>query len=210
LSTTPIKLHALGGAMTPPDLGADLLRLLAMPTEAQARLWQALGPCLGDTLTAETEKVLDTFCATHGAAEDDVARVVKASRFLVQSAAKLDVPADRLRADLEALCPDAPRVSQVILAGYDKAKAQIRKRLTAAALLGHGSLLVGAEWRVDTVEASSQGARLGTRVALLTLQIREGDETRRTTIQVLPDMAAELRRFCDEVLPRDDARDQRP
>lgn len=197
----PVRLHSHGGSEAPPDLAADLRRLLRMPPEALGKIWQALGPCLADKLSEETERLLDVFCAAYRLSDDDLARAIKACRFLIQGAARLDLPAEQLGDDIERLCPDAPLLQELLLAGYDRAKAAIRQEIVKAALTDHGKLLIGAQYRVDVIDASERGARLRQPVVMLTLQYCEGMETGRVTLQVLPDMVAELRRICDRVLP---------
>jgi hypothetical protein len=196
----PLKLHALGGGDAPPDLGGDLRRLLRIRPEGRARIWQVLGPCLGETISKDTEQLLDVFCSAHGISDDDLGRAIKACRFLVQSAARLDVPRDRFAEDLARLCPDAPVIAEILLAGYDAAKAQIRQALALAAVLGHGKVLVGAEWRVDTIETASSGGKLRVPVAMLTLHTREGQERQRITLQVMPDMLRQLKAMCEQIL----------
>ncbi len=196
----PIQLHSLGGGAAPPDLGDDLRRLLRMPAEALGKFWQALGPCLAEQLSQETERLLDVFCAAHKISDDDLARAIKACRFLIQEAAKLDLPMERFGDDLERLCPDTPVLKGLLLAGYEAAKAQIRQAILKAALVDHGKLLLGAQWRVDTIEASERGVNLRIPVAMLTLHYREGAEVGRITLQVLPDMMGELQGICERVL----------
>jgi hypothetical protein len=195
-----MKIHSLGGGEAPPELGGDLRRLLRMPAEAVSKFWQALGPCLAEQLSPETEKLLDVFCAAYRLSDEDLARAIKACRFLIQGAAKLDVPAEWLAEDLDRLCPEAPLVKELLLAGYDAAKSQIRGEIVRSALVDHGKLLIGAQWRVDIIDASERGARLRQPVLMLTLQYREGSETRRVTLQLLPDMIAELKGICEQVL----------
>jgi hypothetical protein len=196
----PLALHALRGQEVPPDLADDLRRLVAMPPEAVGKFWQALGPCLADKISGETERLLDVFCSAYRLSGDDLARAIKACRFLIQSAARLDVPAELFGADLEELCPEAPALRDLLLAGYEPAKRQIREGIVVGALVGHGKLLVDAEWRIDTIEASERGSKLRTRVAMLTLHYHEGTEVGRVTLQVLPDMMGKLRGICEEVL----------
>lgn len=197
---TPPVLHALGGGQAPPDLADDLRRLLRMPAEALQRFWQALGPCVAEALPDTIEGDLDAFCAAHRLSDDDLARAIKGCRFLIQSAARIDLPPERLGEDLDRLCPEAPVIKALLLAGYPPAKAQLRRAMALAAVEAHGRVLLGAQWRVDTIEASERGARLRAPVAVLTLHYREGTETGRITMQVLPDMIHELKGICEQVL----------
>jgi hypothetical protein len=91
-------------------------------------------------------------------------------------------------------------VRELVLAGYEPAKAQIRHEIIKSALADHGKLLTGVSWRLDAVQASERGANLRTPVAMLTLRYRDGAEAGRVTLQVLPDMMAELKDACDRIL----------
>lgn len=199
-TAAPIALHSLGGGGAPPDLGDDLRRLLLLPAEALLDYWKVLGPCLAEKISAETERLLDVFCSAYRIPDDDLALTIKACRFLIQSAAKRNVPAERFGDDLDRLCPDAPGLKELLLAGYGAAVSQIRQGILKAAISDHGKLLIGAQWRVDTIEASEQGAALGMPVAMLTLHYREGNEVKRITLQALPDMMGELKGICEQVL----------
>src|SRR3954465_4634703 len=112
----PLRLYCLGGGAAPPDLGADLLRLLRLPAEALQKIWQVLAPSLGEKITPETEQMLDMFCAAYKVDEDDLAQAIKACRFVISEAARLDVPAAALAEDLDRLCPDDPLVKELLLA----------------------------------------------------------------------------------------------
>jgi hypothetical protein len=195
-----IALHSLGGEAAPPDLGGDLRRLLRVSPEGLGKLWQVLGPCLGDKLTDETEKLLDVFCSAYGVKDDDLGRAIKACRFLIQAAAKLDVPRERFGDDLALLCPDAPVIQQVLLAGYEPIKRQLRQAAAMAAVLGHGKAVVNAEWRIDTIETSERGGRIRVPVTMLTLHYREGTEVGRVTLQLLPDVLEKLKAMCEASL----------
>jgi hypothetical protein len=141
------------------------------------------------------------FCTAYHLSDDELARAIEACRFLIHSAARLDVPAKRLEEDLDRLCPDAPLIKELVLAGYAPAKAQIRQGILGAALADHGKLLIGAQWRIDTIEASERGSRLRAPVAMLTLHYREGVEVGRITLQVLPDMMGQIKDICEQILP---------
>ncbi len=200
MTATPIQLHALGGGAAPPDVAGDLRRLLRIAPEGLGKLWQVLGPCLSDKISPETEKLLDVYCSAYGVSDDDLGRAIKACRFLIQAAAKLDVPKERFGEDLARLCPDAPVIGEVLLAGYDAAKKQLRQGAALAAVLGHGKAVVNAEWRIDTIETSERGGRIRQSVTILTLHYREGGETGRITLQLLPDVLERLKAMCDAAL----------
>lgn len=193
-------LHAAGGARPPPSLPGDLRRLAGMAPEALAHFWHALGPCLSDPTSEETAKTLDVFCAAYRVEEDDLARAIKACRYLVEGGARFDLPADRLADDIDVLCPESPEIKTLLLAGYEPIKAELRRAILASALSDHGKLLTGVQWRVDVVDSSERGARLGVPVVMLTLHYLEGAERRRITLQALPDMVGQLKGICEQVL----------
>lgn len=194
-----LRLFCLGGGEPPPDLGGDLRRLLRLPAEALQGIWRVLAPSVAETITPETERLLDAFCAAHAIDEDDLARAVKACRFLVREAAQRDLTADALAEDHERLCPDEPLVKELVLAGSDQARKQIRQEVIRAEVSDHGKLLVGVRWRVDAIQASEGGPKLRVPVTILTLQYREGAETGQVTMQVLPDMIEELSEVIKKV-----------
>jgi hypothetical protein len=98
------------------------------------------------------------------------------------------------------LCPDEPLIKELVLAGYEPARKQIRQELIKAAVSDHGKMLVGVRWRVDAIQASDGAAKLRAPGAMLTLHYREGAETGQVTLQVLPEMIEELSDVCKRVL----------
>jgi hypothetical protein len=196
----PLRLYCLGGGEAPPDLGEDLRRLLLLPAPALQKLWQVLAPSLADQITPETSQLIDLFCAAYHVDGDALALAIKACRFVIREAARLDIPAGALAEDLDRLCPDDPLVKELLLVGYDPAREHVRREIIKAALVDHGKLLVALNWRVDAVQASERGMRLGMPVAMLTLHYREGAESGRITLQVLPDMLNEIKGVCEKIL----------
>src|SRR5580658_5736890 len=116
MAPAPIRLYGLGGGEAPPDLGADLLRLLRLPAEALQKIWQVLAPSLAENIAKETEQLLDVFCAAYKLDEDDLGRALKACRFVIREAAQRDVPVEAVAEDLDRLCPGAPLVKELVLA----------------------------------------------------------------------------------------------
>ncbi|WP_437933199.1 COMM domain-containing protein [Sorangium sp. So ce341] len=196
------ELASLGGAPPPPELAADLRRLLDLPEGARQRLWEALGPSLGEPVPAAVERLLDGFCRRHEVGSEALARVLKACRFLVREASKRDLDRAALAADLAALAPGegAEEIQAILLAGYDQARAVVRREIVRGALLDHGKLLTGVDWRIDSIAAASRGAKIAAPVVLLTLSYQEGDQRSRITLQATPDLLRELQQICAQIL----------
>ncbi|MFT3768005.1 MAG: hypothetical protein QM820_21350 [Minicystis sp.] len=195
-----LKLHAFAGKDPPPDFESDFGRLSRLPPEALAKFWQVLGPCVAEPMTKETERLLDVFRSAYRISDEDLGRALKASRFLILSAAQQDLPAEKLAEDLDQICQDLPVIRELLLLGYEPIKGPLREGFKKAALLDHGNVLVGAQWRLDLVDSTEQGLRLQLPVAMLTLHYQHGTETGRITLQVLPDMMMQLKAICERVL----------
>lgn len=197
--TVPPRLASLPGREPPADLGADLARLARLPASARERLWEALGPSLSEPLPASVEGLLDAFCAAHGAGGDELARALKACRFLIREASRVDLPREAFVEDLARL--GAPgEVQSALAAGYERGKAFVRAEMVRAALVDHGKLLLSAGYRVDTIHASADARGLQAPVVLLTLRYQEGKAEGQLTLQVLPETLRQLRALCDQIL----------
>jgi hypothetical protein len=197
----PVRLRCLGGKPAPPDLASDLRALERLPPAARVALWSVLGPSLPEPLAPEVEGMLDAFCRTHRLKRDDLARPLKACRFLLREAASANVPHGTFVEDLRALCGTDAAIEQLFAAGYDAACKVVRQEVLQGTLADHGKLLLGVDWRLDSVLASSRGSKMRVPVALLTLRYREGDQTRRITLQVLPETLRQLTQTLTEIAP---------
>ena len=91
-------------------------------------------------------------------------------------------------------------VNKMDLAGYDQARAVVRREIVRGALLDHGKLLTGVDWRIDTIAAASRGAKIAAPVVLLTLSYQEGEHRSRITLHATPDMLQELQQLCAQIL----------
>ena len=193
-----VPLQALGGQPAPAEVERDLALILALPPSARTRFWEALGPCLVDPLPGTVEARLDAFCRAHDAGADNLARAVKAARFLVWQAGSRGLPRDAFAADLAGVSP-SPEVTALLLAGYDAARAQVRRELLRGALLDHGNVLDGVDWRVDQVATSSRGGLLREPVGVITLRYHAGGKEERLTVQLVPEALRELHQACAEL-----------
>jgi hypothetical protein len=192
-------LPSLGGKPAPDGLGDDLRAVLRLPDAARAKLWSVLGPCLTESLSADAEAKLDAFCRAHRLEREQLARPVNGCRFLLREAARCGADRATFASDLRTLCDD-DSLEQLLLAGYDAACQLVRQEILQSTLADHGRLLVGMEWRVDAIQASSRGPKMRVPVAILTLRFREGEKTERITLQVLPDMLRQLRETLPEIV----------
>jgi hypothetical protein len=192
----------LGGEVAPPGLANDLAMLLELSAPAKEALWRVLAPSLAERIDDRTEKLLSAFCKDLSVGDDALARPLKAARHLFHEAAKRAISKGAFEHDLELLVGEerGRSVAEVLTLHYDEALRAIRSDVVRAALLAHGSLLLGFEWRVDTIATSPRGRKLATSVALLTFQYKSGDKTERLTVQALPDVLAEMRAALDEML----------
>jgi hypothetical protein len=197
-ASAPITLHCLPGRSPPPELAGDLGRLRRLPAPAQGRLWEALGPSLREPMAREVEARLSAFCQQLGADPDELAPLLRACRFLLRAAARLDLASARFAEDLAALGADA-RTTELLLAGYEKAKSVLRLEILESTLTEHGKLLLGVDWRHDTINASQHGSALAAPVAVLTLRYQEGKQEQRLTLQALPSVLEQLERACAEL-----------
>lgn len=202
MSAAPIrpKLRCLGGAEPPAEILRDLARALALPSHIRRRFWDILGPCLAEPLPREIEADLDRICAEHALAPDALAQALKACRFLVRGAATNDLDPRAFAEDLALLEGGASGLGDLLLPGYDAARALVRSELARAAVSDHGKVLEGVDWRIDVITASSQAPKLRVPVAVLTLRYREGQEHERITFHATPDTLESLRDLCDRML----------
>ncbi len=124
---------------------------------------------------------------------------MKACRFLLREAAGANVERTVFVQDLRALCGRDDVLEQFFVAGYDAACQVVRQEVLQGTLADHGKLLMGVDWRLDSVQASSRGSKMRIPVALLTLRYREGDQARRITLQVLPETLRQLTQTLTEM-----------
>jgi hypothetical protein len=195
-----IPLESLAGGAAPPDIADDLRVLTRLPLSARERIWEALGPCLVEVIGPDVEGRLDHFCQTHGVPDGDLARVIKACRFLIREASVVDADRDAFARDLGRLCPDLPALGEILLPGYDLAKAQVRAEILSNTLADHGKLVEGIDWSVDVLSSSSRGERLGLPVIVLTFRYREGTRRDRITLRFVPAFVQRLREICDRIV----------
>lgn len=199
-----LPLHCLGGKAAPEAIVADLKTLARLPERARARFWDALGPALPDPVPASVEPALDTFARAFDAPRDDLARALKASRFLVREACARGLDRARFEEDVVRLAggpvsPEAAVIAPILLSRYDAARATLGASAFRDTLTDHGAVVESIEWRVDVVLASSRGDAGAAKIAVLTLGYRDGDRKDRITLHLSPEKLEELRSACERM-----------
>ena len=192
-------LHSLAGRPAPDELGPALSAIRELPEKFR----QSFEEIVISTLETIPEDQLDNrivrLCRRLELDPVDAAPPIKSARFLIRSAASQNVSPEDLAADLKALCPDA-KLAEHFLPIYEQARMPLRQEVLAGSLRTHGNLLSGLEWRVDTIGASNLGSDINAPVALLTMHYQDRHQQGSFTVQMLPDMVAQLRELCDELL----------
>ena len=132
-SSADVPLNCLAGRMAPPGLGEDLGCMRRWPRGgapedlASPRAEPRREALAGDRASSSTCSP-----AAYAIEDLDLARAVKACRFLLREAARVDLSASALSADLERLCPDAPVIQgdppRRLRAGEDAASSRDRAR----------------------------------------------------------------------------------
>jgi hypothetical protein len=188
-------LRCLGGQRASLEIGADLSLLPTLPLPALRQLYRVLGPCLGEPVPSSADAQIDQFCRELNVDVAALARVVRASRFILRQAAMQDLSEEELAEDLARL-GDTGAIRAALSPGYDTVKTVVRGEGARGALADHGKVVERVAWRVDNVIASSRGENLSGPVAVLSLWYRDGERQDHVTLQLPPDALAELRALC--------------
>src|SRR6185312_1659153 len=98
--TAAPRLRCLGGRELPPEVGADLAVLPMLPLAARRQLYRVLGPCLAEPIPSAIGAKIDEFCRELDVDPEALARVIRASRFVLREASLADLGEADLAADL--------------------------------------------------------------------------------------------------------------
>ncbi|TVP58346.1 MAG: hypothetical protein EA351_03865 [Gemmatimonadales bacterium] len=190
------RLHSLQGEPVPQAVQHGWTQLNQMPTGAQQGFVDLLTESLRGEEEAALAQSLAHFAERYGIEQEIAFAALKAVQFLLARAAALDLDPKRFGEDLQALAPDDTGGLRVIGSRYLPLKEQIRQGLLIQSLADHGKVLVGLDWRVDTLTASDRAVGLDSRVVFLTLRLQDADGTERTTVQLTPASVKMLQQFC--------------
>jgi hypothetical protein len=192
-----INLNCCQGKPAPQPVVDGWKQFIRFPEKARNGFMGLLASTLMEPANPANKQRLESFCDEHGLAEQDVVAAVRTCDFLLRQASALDLDASVFQQDLVLLSGGVQQYAETIISQYGGAKADLRKILVQESLADHGKVLVGIDWRMDSVSASNRGAKLNTPVIILTLRYRENNRIKRTTLQLTPDAIKELKLFTD-------------
>lgn len=200
--TNPDRLlHCIGGRPAPFDIKFDLKELLLCAGAAGEAFWALLTPGLAEQPPPSLAAAMEKLCHDYQLTPDRVSRAMRVCRLLFREAARRNVGPALMAQDLQTVAPrDAEALQRALLPRYEQLAPALRREVLYGALTDHGALLTGVTWRVDEMKLSQRGSDLQSAVALLTLTYVEGNQEKRVTLQALPDMIAQLRAMCEQVM----------
>jgi hypothetical protein len=197
--TEPSALRCLGGESPSDQLIGDWRVFQRLPARALDAFYDLLKPSLGPSPANpdDLESQAQAYCRIYAVSQNDLKSALRCCGALLNGASRLALPANAFRHDLELLSADNSTGIEVLMSRYEEARDLIRQEMLMGTLFDHGKVLVGVDWRLDTIHASQRGADLGLPVALLTLRFREGPgETgrdERFSVYAAPEVVRRLR-----------------
>lgn len=194
-------LACLDDRPAPPELGPALAGLARWSADQQALLPELVPPCLDPLPEDQLEARIGRFCRRHELPADLAPPALKAIRFLLRACAAMNGEPEMIRRDVEALL-GSDELAALLVPIYVEVLPALRQEILQATIAGHGRVLVGLEWRIDTIGSSNRGRGINAPVAQMTFHVQQGGQAESVTIQMLPDMVRQLRDTCDLMLKK--------
>jgi hypothetical protein len=198
-ATQPL-LHALDGKPAPAEMGDALAKLASLPEAGRSHIRDLIVSNLEALAEDQLDNRIVRLCRRLELDAEQVAPVVKACHFLFRTAATNNVEPRQLAVDLRALCAPHPIVAELLEPIYAEALPALQQESVVRALGEHGKVFGGVSWRIDTIGATSHCKQLGIPIALVTLHYKDGNDGKRITLQMVPEMLGQLREACDAML----------
>jgi hypothetical protein len=180
----------------PPDaVIAGMRMLLGLPRGAQNNLFHLIRLGLLEPDASEHRQLLETYAMRFEANPAHVVGAVRACQFMLQKAAARRVDQEGFVADLVQLSAGNRAAVELLGPHYVRVRDQLRVQLLEDTLADHGNVLVGFDYRIDSVGASNHGEFEDVPVVFLNLAYRNGDDTKRLSLQLSPSAIASLQEF---------------
>jgi hypothetical protein len=194
------ELRAFEGGQAPPAVNSAWAAYCGYEEPLRRELPQLIRDILVSPNDEANNGRFKAFCSHFKIPNEALSSTIEGLNLLIGQATALALQPDDLRADLLSLGGSEPSYCDPIVELYKIVHPVLRARLVDESLADHGRLLVGVDWRVDELKVSDRGVGLDTSVMHLTLRYREGRETSRISLQLVPEMARRLRDACVRVV----------
>jgi hypothetical protein len=182
----------------PPDaVIAGLRMLLGLPRGAQSNLWHLIRVGLEEPETADHRQLLESYAMRFEANPAHLVGAVRACQFMLRQAAVRKIGQEGFVQDLEALSAGNRAAIELLTPHYLRVRNQLRIQLLEDTLADHGNVLVGFDWRIDDVNVSNHGELDSVPVVFMNFAYRNGDETKKLSLQLSPSALASLKAFWD-------------
>jgi hypothetical protein len=185
----------------PGELARDLGLVADLPARTRDALWSVLGPSLRRDVPDSIDAAIEGFCSAHACPADDLAKTIGAWRRVLRGAHTRGMSLDDVVAEVEGTLGGAAWVRAFVAPGFEAAMTQLSREAGHLATLEHGRVLVGADFRVDTIELSQHGPSTA-KVTMLTLRTRDGTREERLTVASGKEALLALRDAVDRALAR--------
>jgi hypothetical protein len=171
--------------------------LLGLPRGAQSHLWHLIRIGLEQPETAEDRPLLDSYAKRFEANPAHLLAAVRTCQFLLRQAAARRVQQADFVTDLELLSGGNPAAVELLVPHYARVSGQLRLKLLEDTLADHGNVLVGFDWRIDAVNLSNHGELDSVPVVFMNLAYRQGEQTKKLSLQLSPSAVASLKAFWE-------------
>jgi hypothetical protein len=174
------------------ELASDLATLNDLPASAKERIWDVLAPNLSERLSDRAQRAARRFASDHGMELEPLIPLVRGCRRLFRLAAQRDMSVEAVHERVAQLTGE-PEIARRLAACYLQALTAIRGEAIMLSLERFGPVLEDVGLRMDHVSMTRHQPGKVVPIAMLSLRYRDGDESRRITLQVPPLMLKQLR-----------------
>lgn len=194
---SPSPWHCFSSDGPPDAVIVGMRALLGLPRAAQSHLWHLIRVGLEESETPEHRPLIDSYAMRFEANPAHLLAAVRTCQFLLrQAAARRVQQADFIR-DVELLSAGQSSAVELLAPHYARVTGQLRLKLLEDTLADHGNVLIGFDWRIDTISLSSHGELDGVPVVFMNLAYRHGEETKKLALQLSPSAVASLKAFWE-------------
>lgn len=181
----------------PEGVIAGMRMLLRLPRGAQSNLWHLISVGLEEPETPEHRQFAESYAMRFEANPAQLVGAVRACQFLLRQAAARKVELTEFLGDVQTLSGSDRAALELLAPHYLRVRTLLRLQLLENTLADHGNVLVGFDWRIDSVNVSNHGEFESVPVVFMNLAYRNGEETKKLSMQLSPSAIASLKAFLE-------------